>query len=453
MKSKAYIVEYLQDEKWLPLDVMSVNTLRWNEWKREPGVGAFAHMRTEKENLRLRITKRGVREWNVVPFDLVKNMDERIGVIEFTMKNGSSVSVEPSGDKSENLMIRLSRPVDIEATGSVACTQIYRLSAGIHTLENCDRISLYEGIPTLLLRDGDHIILEEGAVLRSRILGEGVSNVAVTGTGILDMTEWNGSPENSDTRRDAIFLDKFCKNVYIADITIRNSAFFCIRTHAVTNLEVKGISAFTGVFEGDGIDLHGAIDVKISDCLLRNSDDCIALYPSRSDMRNVEVTNCVLWSDLAHAINIGVHGSGRANDRHYAENIVFKDMRILEVRCPSVDYQGAIAISLGDESICRHVAFEDFIVEDFSDSQLFVFKVMQLRPWNATPGYRIEHVLLKNIFYRGQNKNGSALLGYDAERIVDDVAIENLKINGEQMTSLDMAGIQINDFVKHITIK
>ena len=128
-------------------------------------------------------------------------------------------------------------------------------------------------------------------------------------------------------------------------------------------------------------------------------------------------------------------------------------MRILEVRCPSVDYQGAIAISLGDESICRHVAFEDFIVEDFSDSQLFVFKVMQLRPWNATPGYRIEHVLLKNIFYRGQNKNGSALLGYDAERIVDDVAIENLKINGEQMTSLDMAGIQINDFVKHITIK
>ena len=53
MKSKSYIVEYLQDDKWCLLDVMSVNTLRWNEWKREPGIGAFAHMRTEKESLRL----------------------------------------------------------------------------------------------------------------------------------------------------------------------------------------------------------------------------------------------------------------------------------------------------------------------------------------------------------------------------------------------------------------
>lgn len=453
MKSKAYTLEYLIDGEWVNFDVMAVNTMRWSAWDTEYAVGAFAHLRSHEESVRVRITKRGIREWNVRPAELVSDVKAESGKVEFTIQNGASVSVEGGGNLANNLIVRLSLPADVESTGSVECTSVYRLGPGVHTVENCDRIWMFEGMPTFRLKSGEQVVLEEGAVLKARVLGVGVKNVAITGTGIIDMTEWNHSPEGSDTRHDAIFLDNYSQNVYIGDITIRNSAFFCVRAHGICNLEVNGLSAFTGVFEGDGIDLHGAVSVKISNCLLRNSDDAIALYPSRTDIRDVEVNNCVLWSDRAHAINMGVHGTGRPNDRHYIENVSFTNMRVIEACCPSKDYQGAVGISLGDESICRNVTFENIVVEELSESQLFVLKVMKLSPWNKTPGYLIENVTLRNIIFRGDNKNGSAIYGYDENRVVIGVTIENLQIGGQRMTSLEEAGIRTNGFVYNVTMK
>ena len=108
---------------------------------------------------------------------------------------------------------------------------------------------------------------------------------------------------------------------------------------------------------------------------------------------------------------------------------------------------------MGDESICRNVTFENIVVEELSESQLFVLKVMKLSPWNKTPGYLIENVTLRNIIFRGDNKNGSAIYGYDENRVVIGVTIENLQIGGQRMTSLEEAGIRTNGFVYNVTMK
>ncbi len=43
--------------------------------------------------------------------------------------------------------------------------------------------------------------------------------------------------------------------------------------------------------------------------------------------------------------------------------------------------------------------------------------------------------------------------GYDAEHLVQRVNIENLRINGQVMSSLDEADFEKNEFTRNISIK
>lgn len=455
MKSKVYTVQYQKDGEWVEYDAMSTSIMTWNGWSSESGTGAYANIRTEEEELRIRVRRAGTRDWTIRPMENVSDFVDKGTTVEFTIKNGSFVSIEPSGYRTKNLLLRVSEPArDASYTGDVECTNVIRLGPGIHDFDNCDFLWLTSGMPTLRLKSGDHLILEEGAVLRAKVVANKAENIAITGTGIIDMTEWNeySGQSGSPFRADAINFTE-CSNIYVGEVTVRNSAFFCLRGNQISNIEVDGFTAFSAVFEGDGIDFHGAIGAKISNCFLRNSDDCIALYPDLTDIRDIDVTNCVLWSDRAHTINMGTHGSRNPEDRHYIENVTFKDIDILDCNCPSVDYQGVIGISLGDESICQNLLFENIRIDDFTDSQVFVLKVMMMESWNSNPGYRIENIILRNIIFNGDNKNGSTIIGYDAERITTDITIEDFYINGEKMTSLQAAGIRVNEFTSNITIK
>lgn len=454
MMSKMYTVQYLKNGEWVEQDALSVNTMAWIGWEADRGVGAYANIRTVESELRIRVRYAEPEPLTLRPIENVSDLVDNGTTLEFTLKTNSCVSVEPSGSRVKNLLIRTASPAkDPAYTGHVECTNTIRLGTGQHTIENCDRITSMQGMPTLRLTTGDHLILEEGAVLCAKIVADKADNIAVTGTGIIDLTAWNPyAGKNGPLRADAMRFD-YCNHIYVGDITVRNCSFFTLRGDAITDIEVDGLSSFSAVFEGDGIDFHGAIGAKISNCFLRNSDDCIALYPDMSDIRDMEITNCVLWSDRAHTINMGTHGGRDPNNRHFIENLIFRDIDILDCNCPSPDYQGVIGISLGDESICRNLLFENFRIDDFKDSQVFLFKVMKLEPWNPNPGYRIENIIARNIFYKGDNRHGSSFFGYDAERIVTDITIEDFYINGEKMTSLEEAGIRMNEFVSRITIR
>ena len=58
--------------------------------------------------------------------------------------------------------------------------------------------------------------------------------------------------------------------------------------------------------------------VRIDNCFLRTSDDCIALYNYRwwywGGSEDIDVSRCILWPDVAHPVNIGSHGDDRNPD-------------------------------------------------------------------------------------------------------------------------------------------
>lgn len=450
MKNKDYTVRYIgSDGITRDFDVLSVDTMSWSGWETANKTAGYANIRTEDESLRIKVNRPGTTKWKIVG-NGVSDIETSRDNAEMTVRRGSFVSVEANGSRISNLMVYVSEPTDDTVTGNVTCTREIRLKAGVYDADNCNYIWEMQGASVLRLKSGDHLILEEGAVLKAGIIADNADNIAITGSGIIDTTEWNGA--EGDAKINAIKLNK-CKNVYISDITVRNSAFFCVRGIACENVEIKNISAFSAVFEGDGIDFHGINGLKVSGCVLRNSDDCIALYPSHSDVRDVTVENCVLWTDRAHNINLGTHGSGDPENRHYIENVTFSDIYVPEGNCPSVDYQGVIGISLGDEIICRDVTFSDFVIEQYTASQIFVLKIMKLDPWNPTPGYLIDNVNIRNINYLGDGTPEASVFGYSADRIVRNVTVENYRIRGNRADTLEKAGISVGEYTENIVLK
>jgi polygalacturonase len=197
-------------------------------------------------------------------------------------------------------------------------------------------------------------------------------------------------------------------------------------------------------------------DVVIDDVFMRNSDDCIAIYAHRwkyyGNARNYTVTNAILWADIAHPINIGLHGN-TAGEGDTLEHITFKNIDILEHDEDDPDYQGCMAITDGDLNLVRDVRFEDIRIDDFEEGQLLNFRTVYNEKYNTGPGRGIQNVYLKNISYNGSNMMPSVIKGLDAAHPVQNITFENLRINGKLILDAAAANIQAGPHTQRIIFK
>ncbi|MFF9804692.1 glycosyl hydrolase family 28 protein [Streptomyces coeruleorubidus] len=264
------------------------------------------------------------------------------------------------------------------------------------------------------------VYLAPGAVVQAHVNIEGVENSRIIGRGVL-----------YNSAAGAMFIRK-CENVTIDGITILNPRYENVRVAESRNLTIKNLRAFSHQGWGDGIQLYCSENITIDGCFLRTSDDSIALYTHRwdfyGDTRNITVRNCSLWADVAHPINIGVHGN--SENPEMLENLTYENIDILDHREPQVTYQGAIAFMVGDSNLVRDVKFDNIRVEDFRWGQLIHMRVEYNPKYNTSAGRGIENVYIKDLSYNGKNADLSMIVGLDKENVVKDVTFENLRVNG-----------------------
>ncbi|GGX05159.1 glycosyl hydrolase family 28 protein [Streptomyces lomondensis] len=264
------------------------------------------------------------------------------------------------------------------------------------------------------------VYLAPGAVVQAHVNIEGVENSRIIGRGVL-----------YNSTSGAMFIRK-CENVTIDGITILNPRYENVRVAESRNLTIRNLRAFSHQGWGDGIQLYCSENVTIDGCFLRTSDDCVALYTHRwdfyGDTRNITVRNCSLWADVAHPINIGVHGN--SENPEMLENLRYENIDILDHREPQVTYQGAIAFMVGDSNLVRDVKFDNIRVEDFRWGQLIHMRVEYNPKYNTSAGRGIENVYIKDLSYNGKNADLSMIVGLDKEHVVKDVTFENLRVNG-----------------------
>lgn len=197
-------------------------------------------------------------------------------------------------------------------------------------------------------------------------------------------------------------------------------------------------------------------NVTIDDVFMRNSDDCIAIYTHRwnyyGDARNYNITNAILWADVAHPINMGLHGDVN-NGGNVIENLLFKDIDILEHDEDDRNYQGCMAFSVSDMNLVQNVTFENIRIEKMQEGQLFNLRVLFNEKYSHAPGRGIKNVIFKNIYYNDWGDNPSIIKGFSQENNIENITFENVVVNGKRVKSLKEANIKVEDFTKNIKLK
>lgn len=352
----------------------------------------------------------------------------------FTLDKPQKLSVEFNGDRLNNLHL-FANPIISEVPDKNLPNVMY-FEAGIHEPADQDTKSFH--IPS-----NTTVYLEGGAVLKGKLVCDSVENVKILGHGMLLEPQQGISIAYS-------------KNILVDGLTVINPRHYTLSGGQSTGITVRNLKSFSYQGWSDGLDFTSCSDILIDDVFMRNSDDCLAFYAHRwdfyGDCRNIRVLNSTLWADIAHPINIGTHGNTETGDE-VLENMLFQNIDILEHDEDDRDYQGCMAINVGDHNLARNITFEDIRVENIQEGQLFHLRVMYNQKYNTGPGRGVKDITFRNIYCTGKYVNPSLIEGYDKDRTIDNILFENIVLNGKRVTSLDELNIEKKDYVNKIRLK
>ncbi|HSY20417.1 MAG TPA: glycosyl hydrolase family 28 protein [Candidatus Acidoferrales bacterium] len=361
----------------------------------------------------------------------------------FTLDRPRNLSIEVNGDRLHNLHL-FANPMETNVP-SLTDTNVIYFGPGLTTNRQ-----------TISVGSGQTVYLAGGSVVQGVIVtAKGATNVTIRGRGILDTAKWNDAKgyyvKGKDWQTASIKL-RWTTNALVEGIILKQHIDYAIMGGAVDNVTIDNLKSFSSQEWGDGIDMVSSRHVKIRNCFLRTSDDCIAVYGSRGDYHggssDWDVADSVFWADKAHAVMIGVHGAYWA-DGDVIENLRFHNIDVLEEVEYSTNFWGALAITCGDKNTVRNVDFDNIRVEHIREAGGYLIRLVfgHFEP-SITLGRQIENVRFKDITYNGQA--GSFVGGGDG-RPINGVKFENLIINGEKIKDAGQGKITIGKNVGGVT--
>jgi polygalacturonase len=387
-----------------------------------------------KAEIRARVNNGTINDVKIRP--LANNIvaETANNAVYFSLDKPAKLSLEINGDRLHNLHI-FANPLETE-TFSPEDKEVIYFGEGIHVAPDSTK-------KTFVIPSGKTVYLAAGAVVRGKFVCDRVENVRFIGRGLID------NPERG-------FELKFSKNIEIDGITVINPRHYTVFGGQTDGLKIKNLKSFSNRGWSDGVDLMSCNKVDIDDIFMRNSDDCIAIYTHRwnfyGDARNYSIKNAILWADVAHPINIGLHGD-TSHEGNVIENLHFSNIDILEHDEDDCNYQGCIAFSVSDFNRVSDVTFENVRIENIQEGQLFNLRLLYNAKYSSGAGRGIENITFRNIDYNGCCENPSVIEGFDESRMIRNISFENIVINGKRIKSFEEAGIKVGKFTGGITVK
>lgn len=187
-------------------------------------------------------------------------------------------------------------------------------------------------------KDGQTIVLEEGAVVYGAVFAFGAKDVRIVGRGILDasrMLRWDelkdrpdhperealraaGIPESGLRGLSAINVTG-CRDVLVEGIVVRDAPFWTAnveKTDGIVFRNVKIVGQWR--YNSDGIDLSwDTLHSLVEDCFIRSFDDCVVFRDGAADGI---VRNNVLWCDWGKCLEVWTNGSAPIRRIRFEDN-------------------------------------------------------------------------------------------------------------------------------------
>lgn len=326
----------------------------------------------------------------------------------------------------------------IDEQAEAATDKVLYFQPGVHYIEEMQ----------LHIPSGTTVYIAGGAIVIGALICDSVENVTIRGRGIIYLADFHRFTAFRGLRIAS------SRNIAVEGIIVVDPPHYSIYLGQSEHVQIRNFKAFSTRGWSDGIDMMSCSHIDIDDIFMRNSDDCIAVYGSRfgfyGDTTHVTVRNSILWADVAHAINIGIHGDHHG-DGDTIEHLTFENIDILEHHEPQENYWGAMSINAGDMNTVRDVLFDNIRVEDFELGQLIDIRVVWNKTYNPAAGRRIENITFRDIVYNGANAHPSRIFGFDEQRVAENIHFENLRINGELIQQAEQGNFVVNEYARGIS--
>ncbi len=346
--------------------------------------------------------------------------------LTFSLSSPRNLSVEVNGDIFHNLHL-FANPIDTHRPSTKVLKNLKKhkdliyFAPGVHNLPG----------DTLSIPSGTTVYIDGGARVYGQLIANGVSDVKFYGRGEV----------HPRGRGEGVYI-KRSKNIEADGIIVTQ-----IPVGGSDSVSINNVKAISYYGWGDGMNVFASDNVHYNNVFCRNSDDCNTVYATRKGFnggcKNITMENSTLWADVAHPIMIGLHGSaaelGTDAPADTIQNLMYRNIDILDHQEKQIDYQGCFAINCGDNNLVKDITFDNIRVEDFRQGQLFNIRIFFNEKYCKAPGTCVKNVLFKDVVYNGSGDEVSIIAGYNQDRKVSDITFENLVINGVKISD-DMPG-------------
>lgn len=292
------------------------------------------------------------------------------------------------------------------------------------------------------------------------IVGEGVINANGAALKKAELAE------NKGKRGRAVCI-RNSKNIYLQDITIRQSPAWCLHTIYSENITLNNVNIHTKydengniydhIINGDGFDPDSCSNVYVFNSMIASQDDCIAIKSGKNEegrsigipCENIRITDCVFKSGFGVVVGSEMSGDVRnvfvrdcifENTHSIAsikpprgrggvvENIHYENCTLKNLNAETKDcewFRGAINIDM----FYSHCEVDTESAEEIND---------------GTP--LINGVYFKNIELYTNAGNAVYMAGLP-ESHIKNVFMENVHTQGKRgMTAINVDGLKLDNF-------
>jgi polygalacturonase len=261
----------------------------------------------------------------------------------------------------------------------------------------------------------------------SLIWGENLSNVSITGRGMINggglVSQVLGSHGNK-----AIAL-KNCKNVLLRDITIYHGGWFAI---LVTGCDMVTCDNLTIDTNRDGIDIDACRSSVVSNCRVNSPNDD-AIVPKSSfalayeiPTADLTITNCQVSGfregTLIDGSRQGRGGTGRIK-LGTESNGGFRNVTISNC---TFDHCRGLALEEVDGGVLENVTVTNLTMRDIVNCPIFIRLGSRNRAPGDTETGEVKNILISNVIATNISKNDGIFISGIPDYPIRGVRLENI---------------------------
>lgn len=296
---------------------------------------------------------------------------------------------------------------------------------------------------------------------RRLVLFDHVKDSGITGQGTLD---GRGSEMRRLYQKPRAFMNMVrmvgCSNLRIEGVTIKDSEFWS--THIILSEDIRfdGIKIFNEIpppkwdaknpssvwNNADGINPDSSTRVTVENSFFHTGDDCLPVKNTSSfkglirDVSDITVKRCMMISPVT-AMKIGTETLGSRIER-----VLFEDIEV-------VSTSRVFGADMKDGAVADNITLRDIRV--FRCNRLVDLWILHREGAEAQDRFsNLSNVVIDRLHIRraGIDPAGyeSHIQGRDADHLVTNVLLRDVRIAGKALLSPDDYPIQMNEFVKDI---